>query len=62
MLMHRFAEVAVANGCRGLTLEVRASNARAIALYERHDFVEVGTRKRYYQDNGEDAIIMTSHP
>jgi len=40
------------------TLEVRVSNSGAIALYERHGFREVGTRPRYYADNGEDAIIM----
>jgi ribosomal-protein-alanine N-acetyltransferase len=40
------------------TLEVRVSNAGAIALYERHGFRGVGTRPRYYADNGEDAIIM----
>jgi len=40
------------------TLEVRVSNAGAIALYERYGFREVGTRPRYYADNGEDAIIM----
>jgi ribosomal-protein-alanine N-acetyltransferase len=40
------------------TLEVRVSNAGAIALYERHGFRAVGTRPRYYADNGEDALIM----
>jgi ribosomal-protein-alanine N-acetyltransferase len=40
------------------TLEVRVSNAAAIALYESYDFRSVGTRRRYYADNGEDAIIM----
>jgi [ribosomal protein S18]-alanine N-acetyltransferase len=40
------------------TLEVRISNSGAIALYERYGFREVGTRPRYYADNGEDAIIM----
>jgi ribosomal-protein-alanine N-acetyltransferase len=40
------------------TLEVRVSNAGAIALYEAYDFRAVGTRRRYYSDNGEDAIIM----
>jgi ribosomal-protein-alanine N-acetyltransferase len=40
------------------TLEVRVSNAPAIALYERYDFRAVGTRRGYYADNGEDAIIM----
>ena len=40
------------------TLEVRVSNAGAIALYESYGFRSVGTRRRYYQDTGEDAIIM----
>jgi ribosomal-protein-alanine N-acetyltransferase len=40
------------------TLEVRVSNAGAIKLYESYGFRAVGTRKRYYIDNGEDAIIM----
>ena len=40
------------------TLEVRVSNGGAIALYERYGFRGVGTRPRYYADNGEDAIIM----
>jgi ribosomal-protein-alanine N-acetyltransferase len=40
------------------TLEVRTSNAPAIALYERFGFRAAGTRARYYQDTGEDALIM----
>jgi ribosomal-protein-alanine N-acetyltransferase len=40
------------------TLEVRTSNAPAIALYERFGFRSAGTRPRYYQDTGEDALIM----
>ncbi len=40
------------------TLEVRVSNHGAIALYESYGFRGVGTRPRYYADNGEDAIIM----
>ena len=40
------------------TLEVRVSNHAAIALYESYGFRGVGTRKHYYADNGEDAIIM----
>ena len=40
------------------TLEVRTSNAAAIALYERLGFRAAGTRPRYYRDNGEDAVIM----
>src|SRR3954452_21753067 len=45
-----------------LTLEVRTSNAAAIALYERFDFRSAGVRRRYYQDNGEDALIMWRVP
>jgi len=40
------------------TLEVRESNLPAIALYERYGFRSAGRRRRYYQDNGEDAVIM----
>jgi ribosomal-protein-alanine N-acetyltransferase len=41
-----------------VTLEVRVSNVSAIALYESYGFRSVGTRRRYYADTGEDAIIM----
>ena len=41
-----------------ITLEVRVSNAAAIALYESYGFRSVGTRRRYYADTGEDALIM----
>jgi ribosomal-protein-alanine N-acetyltransferase len=44
------------------TLEVRTSNAGAIALYQRHGFRGAGLRRRYYQDNGEDAVIMWRTP
>ena len=40
------------------TLEVRVSNHPAIAMYERLGFRSAGVRPRYYQDNGEDALIM----
>ena len=40
------------------TLEVRPSNTGAIALYERFGFRSAGTRRRYYRDTGEDALIM----
>ncbi len=45
-----------------LTLEVRESNRGAIALYERFGFGSAGVRRRYYQDNGEDAIVMWRTP
>jgi ribosomal-protein-alanine N-acetyltransferase len=40
------------------TLEVRTSNTEAIEMYERFDFRSAGVRRRYYHDNGEDALIM----
>ena len=50
--------------CRALclsfaTLEVRAGNAPAIALYEKHGYRSVGLRRRYYEKPVEDAVIMT---
>ena len=44
------------------TLEVRMSNVEAIAMYERFGFQRAGTRRRYYHDNGEDALIMWLEP
>jgi ribosomal-protein-alanine N-acetyltransferase len=44
-------------GARLVTLEVRAGNAAARALYARHGFVEVATRRAYY-DDGEDGVVM----
>ena len=41
-----------------ITLEVRVSNREAIAMYEGLGFRSAGVRPRYYQDNGEDALIM----
>ena len=41
-----------------ITLEVRVSNIAAINLYEKFGFKSVGVRKKYYQDNNEDALIM----
>ena len=53
-LIHRSIEV----GARWMTLEVRASNAVAQALYRKYTFKEMGVRRRYYSDNGEDALVM----
>jgi ribosomal-protein-alanine N-acetyltransferase len=45
-----------------LTLEVRPSNTGARALYDDLGFVSVGVRRRYYRDDGEDALIMWRTP
>jgi [ribosomal protein S18]-alanine N-acetyltransferase len=53
-LIHRGIEV----GARWTTLEVRASNTVAQSLYRKYTFKEMGVRRRYYSDNGEDALVM----
>ena len=50
------------NGMRSATLEVRANNGAAQALYQQFGFEIVGRRSRYYRDNHEDALIMTADP
>ncbi len=47
-------------GAQTLTLEVRVSNHVAQALYRKYAFKNEGVRRRYYSDNGEDALIMTT--
>ena len=59
-LVHGLVEVALRHDMASATLEVRASNEAARALYRGYGFYEVGERKRYYSDNREDAIIMTT--
>lgn len=56
-LLAHVLEVARTTGCSLATLEVRRSNAPAIALYERAGFSTVHVRARYYQDD-EDALVM----
>lgn len=57
-LLLELTRAAIADGAVALTLEVRVSNEAAIALYRRFGFAPAGVRKRYYADNGEDALIM----
>lgn len=59
-LMLGLAEVAAMVGARRMTLEVRPSNAAALALYGELGFEVAGRRPRYYSDDGEDALVMTT--
>ena len=59
-LVHGLLEVSRRHQMAMATLEVRASNEAARALYREYGFYEVGERKRYYSDNREDAIIMST--
>jgi ribosomal-protein-alanine N-acetyltransferase len=62
MLLERLFELTADDARRGYTLEVRVSNATAIALYERLGFKSRGIRRGYYTDNREDALIMWKDP
>jgi len=55
------AAMELARSCNAfaITLEVRRSNREALALYAKHGFTERGTRKYYYKETNEDAVIMT---
>jgi ribosomal-protein-alanine N-acetyltransferase len=59
MLVH-LVEASREMGAKRLTLEVRMSNTVAQTLYRKYTFKEEGVRKRYYSDDGEDAMIMWS--
>jgi ribosomal-protein-alanine N-acetyltransferase len=62
LLLTESVELALSNGQESVTLEVRRSNESAQALYEKFRFLKVGVRRRYYTDNKEDALIMTTPP
>ncbi len=53
---------ALKQGAVEATLEVRVSNIVAQTLYRKYGFEDVGLRKNYYRDNGEDALLMTAKP
>jgi [ribosomal protein S18]-alanine N-acetyltransferase len=61
-LLVALLDVSIARRAREATLEVRLSNMPARRLYEKYGFRPVGLRPRYYTDNGEDALIMTTEP
>ena len=58
LLLGELMSAAAGSGGRRITLEVRAGNAAAIALYESFGMRSVGVRPRYYENDGEDAVIM----
>jgi len=61
-LLLAFLDLARDRHAREATLEVRLSNLAAGRLYEKYGFRPVGVRPRYYSDNNEDALIMTTLP
>ena len=61
-LLLNLIELSVTIGARRMTLEVRASNQPAQALYQAFGFEAAGRRTRYYTDDGEDALVMTTPP
>jgi len=60
LLLCDLVREALDRGCVALTLEVRASNAAAQALYREFGFAPAGVRQRYYE-NTEDALVMWAH-
>ncbi|MCX7799836.1 MAG: ribosomal protein S18-alanine N-acetyltransferase [Fimbriimonadales bacterium] len=57
-IMEELLRRAANRGMRCSTLEVRASNHPAVRLYESLGYQAVARRRRYYPDNGEDALVM----
>lgn len=57
-LLEELLKMAQMQGLKCITLEVNVNNKNAISLYKKHNFEEVGRRKKYY-NNTDDAIIMT---
>ena len=60
LLVQGTIEMGMARHVQCVTLEARVSNFPAHALYEKYGFQKTGTRKGYYADNHEDAVIMTT--
>lgn len=60
LLLIRALELAAERGEETVSLEVRISNEPAQRLYEKYGFRKAGIRPRYYSDNQEDAVIMTT--
>jgi len=59
LMLISLLELACHHAMQTVTLEVRVSNRAAQSLYRKYGFEQVGLRRRYYIDNGEDALLMT---
>lgn len=59
-VMAHMMQCAVELGVVYMTLEVRVGNEPALGLYKKMGFKKAGVRKKYYEDNGEDAYIMVN--
>ena len=57
-ILYELVEEAIKMGARAVSLEVRVSNWGAQRLYSQFGFRPVGIRKNYYQETGEDAVVM----
>jgi [ribosomal protein S18]-alanine N-acetyltransferase len=60
VLFAALVQAAYEMGAKWMTLEVRASNDKAMRMYEGFGFKVIGRRRGYYTDNGEDALVMWS--
>ena len=58
LLLNHLIEFSFKQEAKWLTLEVRVSNLSAQKLYEKYGFSSLGRRRGYYQDDGEDALVM----
>ena len=59
LLIDRAVTFALGDGLEFISLEVRASNAEAISVYENAGFIKAGNRKNFYENPKEDGVIMT---
>ena len=57
-LLLALVDASLARAARWMTLEVRVSNVVAQKLYEKYGFTSLGRRRGYYQNDGEDALVM----
>jgi ribosomal-protein-alanine N-acetyltransferase len=59
LLIEKMIHEAKAGHAELINLDVRPSNEKGLKLYRKYGFEQVGYRKKYYQDNHEDALVMS---